>query len=88
MKSDERKGKWRTDRISAFFNVNTRDRSTLETATYIYGSVEDPDNGTEVYFALVTAPDDTHAPAMGDLVRLDANGMFVVISTGQFSIAQ
>lgn len=88
MKTDERKGKWRTDRISAFFNVNTKDRSTLETATYIYGNVEDPDNGTEVYFALGKAPDDTNATALGDRVSLDENGVFGVISTEQFSIAQ
>lgn len=88
MRTEERKGKWKTDRMSALYNVRPTDKSTISEATYIYDSIIDPDNDAEIYFALGNAPDDTNATALGERVVLDSNGIFGVISTEQFSIYQ
>ena len=88
MRTSERKGMWKTDRMTALYNVRPEDKNTLPNATYIYDSITDPDNNEEIYFALGKAPYDTNAAVSGELTDPGANDVFGVISTEQLRIYQ
>lgn len=87
LRTDEYGGKWKTDRLSAFYRIKVDPKGNYNQAEYIYHNVPDGDNNT-IFFAFGTAPNNSNATVFNKLIETNQNGLFGIISTKEFSITQ